>query len=103
MARSSVFDKTCEELEARTALGRLAVRGTVRIGLKAAGLDVESVDAKQMGVVLERLLPGELESRGVADARELCATVARLLAGQHFDVALDRSGAAASAIGRLGS
>ena len=49
---SPVFDRTCDELEQRTTLDRLAARGTVRIALKSAGLEVTSVDAAQMGVVL---------------------------------------------------
>jgi len=103
MASSPVFDKTCEELEARTGLDRLAVRGTVRIGLKSAGLDVDSVDATQMGIVLKKVLPSELETRGVADAETVCTAITTALAGQHFDVATDRAGAAAATIGRLGS
>jgi len=103
MATSPVFDMTCEELEARTELDHLAVRGTVRIGLKAAGLDVESVDATQMGVVLGKVLPTELKSRGVPDPEAICSAIIAALGGKHFDVAIDRAGAAASTIGRLGS
>ena len=67
MADSSpVFDKTCEEIEQRTSLERIEVRGTVRIGLKAAGLDAIGVYGAQMAVMLRKLLPKELEARGVA-------------------------------------
>src|SRR5262249_30057319 len=67
MADSATFDLACSELERRTSLNRLEVRGTVRIALKNAGLD-GSVTPAQMKVVLERVLPAELKARGVADA-----------------------------------
>jgi len=79
MADSATFDLACSELERRTSLNRLEVRGTVRIALKNAGLD-GSVTPAQMKVVLERVLPAELKARGVADADGHCAAVAAKLA-----------------------
>jgi len=81
MADSPVFDFVCEKLEQGTALDRLAVRGTVRIALKQAGLEARSVTAQQMGVVLERLLPNELNARGVEGGDALCARIRTGLAG----------------------
>nr|MDJ0853233.1 hypothetical protein [Myxococcota bacterium] len=52
--------------------GRLEARGTVRLALKEAGLDVRSVTRSQMVVVVERVLPQALSSRGVQDFDELC-------------------------------
>jgi hypothetical protein len=66
-AESAAFDRTCEELEERTDLDRLEARGTVRIALKGAGLDGASVDPAQMAIVLRKVLPSELETRGIAD------------------------------------
>ena len=83
MADSPVFDRTCEELEQRTHLERLEVRGTVRIALKAAGLDAQSVDAEQMSVVLRRVLPDEFETRGVDDAAARCEEVAASIPRTH--------------------
>lgn len=104
MADSPVFEKTCQELEQRTSLDRLAVRGTVRLGLKAAGLDAASVDAAQMGTVLRKVLPGELEARGIDHPQQLCEELADALAGMRFEAAAtDRAGAAASTIARFGS
>jgi len=103
MADSPVFDAACAELERRTDMDRLAARGTVRIGLKSAGLAVASVDPEQMTVVLRRLLPAELESRGIADAAGVCAAIAEALSGMTFDVKKDRAGEAARAMARLGS
>lgn len=103
MSDSPVFDAVCDDLERRTSLDRLAVRGTVRLALKQAGLQVGTVDASQMAVVLRRVLPAELGARGVADAQRLCDEIASALAGRTFAVARDRAGAAGDTIGRFGS
>jgi hypothetical protein len=103
MADSPVFTATCDELERRSSLERLAARGTVRIALKQAGLDVANVDAAQMAIVLARVLPGELASRGVEDGQRICQDIAAALAGRSFEVAPDRAGDAAATIGRFGS
>jgi hypothetical protein len=73
------FDHVCEALESRTLLNRLQARGTVRCALKAAGLDASSVSARQMSEVVERILPGELESRGISDADSICRDLVRSL------------------------
>ncbi len=78
---ASVFDTVSEGLEARTDLERIEARGTVRIALKSAGLDVRSVTPEQMAVVLARVLPTELENRGIADAGQLCADLRAALEG----------------------
>jgi hypothetical protein len=73
---AGVFDFVCTQLESRTGLDRLAVRGTVRIALKQAGLDASGVTPEQMAVVLERVLPEELTRRGIAGAAGICAALA---------------------------
>jgi len=65
MADSPAFEYVCGELEARSSLDRLAARGTVRLALKAAGLDARSVTPDQLGVVLDKILPAELAARGI--------------------------------------
>jgi hypothetical protein len=60
-------------LESRTLLDRLQARGTVRIAMKAAGLDPAAVAPHQMGIVVERLLPAELRARGIASPESICA------------------------------
>ena len=85
MADAEAFDFACAEIEARTSLDRLAARGTVRIALKQAGLDPRTVTPEQIAVVAEKVLVGELVSRGVADSAALCsdlAAKARRLAGR---------------------
>jgi hypothetical protein len=75
MADSAAFDFVCSELEKDTSLDRLEARGTVRLALKGAGLEARSVTPDQIAVVVEKLLPGELESRGIEDAAALCARI----------------------------
>ena len=79
MADSQAFDFTCNHLEERTSLDRLAVRGTVRIALKQAGLEARSVTPEQLVVVAERVLPGELASRGIEGAEAVCTEIVRAL------------------------
>ena len=80
MADAEAFDYACAELEEATNLDRLAARGTVRIALKIAGLEARTVTPDQMGVVLDKVLPDELTSRGIDDAADLCAKIKRGLA-----------------------
>ena len=65
MADSPAFTAVCETLEASSSLDRLEARGTVRLALKEAGLQAASVSASQLKVVVDKLLPRALESRGV--------------------------------------
>jgi len=81
MASASVFDWVCERLEETTSLDRLEARGTLRLALKGAGLEARSATREQMRVVLSRVLPGELASRGVEDGEGVCARLAGMLDG----------------------
>lgn len=69
MPSSSAFETACESLEQLSSLDRLESRGTIRLLLNAAGLDARSVGSRQLAVAIEKLLPRELEARGVAEAR----------------------------------
>lgn len=75
MADSPAFTMTCEKLEAASSLNQLEARGTVRLALKSAGLDARDVTGEQMSVVLQKVLPNELESRGVENASAVCETI----------------------------
>ena len=72
---SALFDLAAERLEHHTPLDRLQTRGTLRLALKLAGLDVKAVTADQLRVVFERVLPDELETRGVSEAASICHAV----------------------------
>ena len=76
MATSPAFDWLCEHLERATDLDRLEARGTVRLALKSAGLTAAGVTPEQMCVVIEKVLPGELVSRGIEDADQKCTQLA---------------------------
>jgi len=75
-----LFDFAAERLEQHTSLDRLAARGTLRLALKASGLSPNGLRVDQLRVVLERVLPDELEKCGVEGARGVCAGVSAALA-----------------------
>jgi hypothetical protein len=77
MAEVTPFEWLCARLDERTGLTLLETRGTVRLALKASGLDAGTVRASELAVVLERVLPSELASRGVEDAHGLTAALAK--------------------------
>ncbi len=72
---ASVFDLAAEELERHTNWGQLATRGTLRIALKAGGLKPETLTPFQLRVVIKKVLPRELEIRGIEDPLPVCAAV----------------------------
>lgn len=80
MSAPALFDLACEALEQATNLDRLSARGTIRLALKSAGLEPATLTSKQLAVVIERVLPDELKSRGVADPAGTCAALARAIA-----------------------
>ena len=52
-----------------------------RLVLKQAGLEARSVGAREIAVVIEKLLAGELGSRGVDDPDAVCGVLAPRLLG----------------------
>jgi triphosphoribosyl-dephospho-CoA synthetase len=85
MATAAAFDFVCEELERATSLNTLEARGTVRLALKAAGIDAKSASAEQLRVVVTKLLPAELQSRGCSDADRVCREIAERLVTRSFE------------------
>jgi hypothetical protein len=75
MPESAAFEFACGQLESRTSLERLAARGTVRIALKQAGLEARSITPEQMAVVVQRILPAELSSRGIDAGEDVCQSI----------------------------
>ena len=79
-------------------------RGTVRLALKSAGLQVESLDPREMKAVLTKILPEELARRAVADAEGLCNKLAeRLARGKADAIAPGRPDAPGPPCSRRGS
>jgi hypothetical protein len=81
MADSAPFEIAAAELERLTPLERIEARGTLRLALKEVGLDGRSATGAQLRAVVERLLPRELEVRGVPNAQDVCAQLKDALAG----------------------
>ena len=79
MADSIAFSVAAETLENLTELDRLESRGTIRIALKQAGFDARSIPASQLCAVVEKVLPAELDSRGVQDFATVCRAIADAL------------------------
>jgi hypothetical protein len=53
--------------------------------MKQAGLDPAAATARQMGVVIERLLPAELSARGIASPQPICDELRAALAALPAD------------------
>jgi hypothetical protein len=77
MADSAAFTHVCDALESATTFSRIEARGTIRLALKSAGLAASSVTPGQIQVVIERVLPAELESRGIPDPESICRSITR--------------------------
>jgi len=69
---TDLFDIAAEKLEGSTEMDRLAARGTLRIAIKEAGLDPHKLTIPQLRAVFEKLMPKELDARGVSDAAAKC-------------------------------
>jgi hypothetical protein len=80
---ASIFDFVSDELERLTRLEKLEARGTVRLALKAAGLDPRTVTTQQMVATLEKVMPNEMKLRGVDDGEQVCRTMVTALAAAH--------------------
>ena len=89
---SPAFAWTCSQIERVTTLSELVARGTVRLALKQAGLEAQSVSGDVMAIVLREILPRELAARAVANAPKLCGEIAQRIRAQNFaggDAVLD--------------
>jgi hypothetical protein len=82
---TSIFDLAADELESRSDFEKLEARGTVRLALKAAGLDPRGVTASQMAVVFTRVMPRELVARGVQSPDSICEAIVAVLKSAHVE------------------
>lgn len=80
----TVFDFVAETLEQATDFDKLEARGTVRLALKQSGLDAKGVTSDQMEVVLQKVLPGELKTRGVESPDSVCEGIVQSLKSHDF-------------------
>ena len=98
MHGSPAFAWACAEIERVTTLSELVARGTVRLALKQAGLEAQTVSGKEMAIVLREVLPQELSNRAVADSKRLCNELAARILSRNFE----GSDAVADVFHRLG-
>ncbi len=80
---ASIFDFVSDELERLTRLEKLEARGTIRLALKAAGLDARTVTTLQMVTTLEKVMPHEMRVRGIDDPESICRTIVTSLRNAH--------------------
>jgi hypothetical protein len=78
---ADLFDIAADKLEGSTDMDRLAARGTLRIAVKEAGLDPRQLTIPQLRVVFEKLMPKELDARGVSDAAATCESTMDQIVG----------------------
>jgi hypothetical protein len=88
MANSAAFDAAHAALEKSSGMDRWAARGAIQLALMDAGLEASTVTKAQMSVVVERLLPRQLQSQKIADVSSVCARVrdALMLLGEDKSV-----------------
>jgi len=72
---TGLFDHAAEQLERHTHLNHLEARGTLRLAVKEAGLDAKSLTLPQLTAVFEKVMPSELEDRGIEAAATTCRTI----------------------------
>ena len=99
---TNLFDVAAERLEHHTGFSRIESRGTLRIALKSAGLEPKSLTIDELRVVFEKLMPGELEHRGVSDATSVCGAVIGDLANSPTPTDGDAAGDVDGIFRRLG-
>jgi len=80
MANSAAFEAAQTALERSAGMERWTARGALQLALMDAGLEASNVSAAQMKVVVERLLPKQLQSQKIADIPAVCENVRGALA-----------------------
>ena len=72
---ATLFDLAAERLEHHTSFSTIESRGTLRIALKSAGLAPKNLSLDELRVVFDKVMPAELEARGVREAAAVCSSV----------------------------
>ena len=99
---TTLFDIAAERLEEGSQMDRLEARGTLRLAVKEAGLDVQNLTVRQLQAVFEKLMPQELEARGIADADATCRAVMNDIASAASTANLETSNSPDEIFKRLG-
>ena len=77
----SLFEFVASDLEERSGLENLEARGTLRLALKSSGLTARDVSPEQMAVVLNKVMPRELQLRGIENPEAVCEKVSKAVKG----------------------
>lgn len=80
MAASPAFEAVQSELERSASMDRWTARGAIQLALMDAGLEASNVTSAQMKVVVDRLLPKQLQSQKVNDVSNVCERIRGALA-----------------------
>jgi hypothetical protein len=80
---ASIFDFVSEQVERLTTLERLEARGTVRLALKAAGLEAQTLTTPQAVATLQKVMPAEMRARGIKNEDQVCRTIVEHLQAAH--------------------
>ena len=80
VAGSAAFEAVCGELASTEGMDRWTARGTLQLALMDAGLEASTVSATQLAIVVERLLPRQLQSHGGVNVDALCSRLRDVLA-----------------------
>jgi len=70
MAGSAAFEAICSALE-HAGMDRWTARGTLQLSLMDAGIDSGAVTAAQLAIIVERLLPRQLQSQRDLDVKAI--------------------------------
>ena len=99
---TDLFDLAAEKLEEATDMNRLAARGTLRIAVKEAGLDARKLTIPQLRAVFEKLMPKELDARGVSGAAATCEATMDEIARSDDAIDVESSASPDDVFKRLG-
>jgi hypothetical protein len=77
---SPAFEVVQTALERSANMDRWTARGAIQLALMDAGLEAGNVTSAQMKVVVDKLLPKQLQSQKVADVSSLCERIRDALA-----------------------
>ena len=76
---SPAFETTHAALERAAGMEKWAARGAIQLALMDAGLEAKDVTAAQMSVVVDRLLPKQLQSQKVEAVADVCKRIREAL------------------------
>jgi hypothetical protein len=77
----SLFELVAEGLQKHSDLENLEARGTIRLALKSSGLTAQEVTPEQMVVIIDQVLPRELQVRGVENPEGVCRELSQTAKG----------------------